>query len=109
MTRATADLLDEADRHYAAGDAGLRALDWRSAFAVRTAREVYSAIGTQIRRQACDPLAGRAWVSRSAKLRLLLRALAEELGEAPIRLTSSHGPLPPPTRVARFPADVLSA
>jgi phytoene synthase len=67
--RATAAVLDRADAYYRSGDAGLRYLSPRCAFAVRTARLVYSRIGDVVRAHRCDPLAGRAVVSRGSKLR----------------------------------------
>ncbi len=61
-------LLDEADRYYRSGDAGLPHLDRRSRLAVRTARAVYAAIGTEVRRNGCRPSAGRAVTSSATKL-----------------------------------------
>ncbi len=66
------ELLVIADRYYASGDRGLRALPWRAALAVKSASNVYRAIGTRIR----DVSAGRAVVSTSGKLARVLAAAA---------------------------------
>lgn len=70
----TAELLELADRYYASGDAGLEYLQPRCAFAVRAARSIYADIGREVRGQGCDPLAGRAHVSKLRKLWLALRS-----------------------------------
>jgi len=75
-------LLREADRYYASGNEGLKFLDRRSRFAVRTASRVYAAIGAEVRRRGCRPSAGRAIVSRSHKLRLVSSAAVSSLFEA---------------------------
>ena len=103
-SRAVERLLVEADRYYASGDAGLPALSWRCALAIRAARRVYSAIGDRIRRAGCDPLAGRAFVSTGAKLWLILGALSSSVVEVPGRLARSGEPDPsPPGAVLGFP------
>lgn len=104
---ATEDLLAEAERYYASGDAGLPALSWRCALAIRTARHVYSSIGARVRASGCDPLAGRAFVPLTAKLLLVGRALAAAVAEAPRRLLAPAGRPALPGRVARFPEDIL--
>ncbi len=71
-----AALLGIADEYYRSGDAGLPMLGWRCSVAIRTARQVYSSIGARVRAQACDPLAGRAFVPTAAKLVLAGRAAA---------------------------------
>jgi phytoene synthase len=113
VARATERLLDEADRYYASGDAGLPALSWRCALAIRTARKVYAAIGTRVRRQGCDPLAGRAIVPIHEKLGLVMSAFAASLtGTTPDRNGTGDGEsaaerLGPPRREVAFPEDVL--
>jgi phytoene synthase len=108
VARATADLLDEADRYYASGDHGLPALTWRCAMAIRAARLVYSSIGREIRRAHCDPRAGRAYVSTPRKLGLMLQALAVTVADLPARRRHrERETLSPPTRVVSFPRDVL--
>jgi len=79
-------LLRCADRYYDSADAGMRALGFRVALAVRTARFVYAAIGGEIRRRGLDVLAGRAVVPAGTKLRLVARALAASLRELPWRI-----------------------
>ncbi|UCG52307.1 MAG: phytoene/squalene synthase family protein [Candidatus Latescibacterota bacterium] len=110
VARAIDLLLNEADRYYSSGDAGLRALSWRCALSIRTARRVYSAIGARIRDRGCDPLAGRAVVPSRKKLELMLTGLVVSLLELPwlfgVRLSSSAR-VTPPRRLVSFPDDVL--
>jgi phytoene synthase len=68
-----------ADRYYASGDAGLPALSFRVALAVRAARLVYAEIGEVLRRRGGDALAGRAVVPLRRKLVLVARAVFAEL------------------------------
>jgi phytoene synthase len=76
--RATRALLVRADELYRSGDAGLRALPFRCAVAIRTARLVYSAIGRVIARRRFDVHAGRAVVPGWRKALLALGALLGE-------------------------------
>jgi 15-cis-phytoene synthase len=71
---AVRELLRLAAEYYASGDHGLTYLAPRAAFAVRTARLVYSSIGVQLERMGHDVLAGRAVVSTASKLGLCLSA-----------------------------------
>lgn len=109
VASAISRLLDEADRYYASGDRGLSALSWRCALAIRTAREVYAAIGSRVRRAGCDPLAGRAVVPTRRKLALTATALARSLAELPRRAAGAtpRSRLEPPRREVAFPEDVL--
>jgi 15-cis-phytoene synthase len=75
---AARSLLDTADGLYRSGDAGLRALPFRCAVAIRTARLVYSAIGGVIARRRFDVLAGRAVVPGWRKALLAMTALLRE-------------------------------
>jgi 15-cis-phytoene synthase len=84
------DLLSVADSLYASGDDGLAALSARSAFAVRTARLVYSAIGKRVRETGCDVHKGRAIVPLRRKLLLLLEAGATTLLALPERARQPH-------------------
>lgn len=77
LSRVSAELLRRADVYYASGDDGLSYLPPRCAFGVRAARLIYAEIGQVLRQLACDPLAGRAVVSRGRKLALVLRAALE--------------------------------
>ncbi|MCE9574727.1 MAG: phytoene/squalene synthase family protein [Deltaproteobacteria bacterium] len=79
------DLLALADRYYRSGDRGIRDLPWRAALAVRAARRVYAAIGRRIAAQRHDVTAGRAFVSRNAKLAHVGAALARSAVDAPVR------------------------
>lgn len=72
-------ILDLADAYYASGDRGIQFLPPRAAVAIRTARKVYSAIGTCLRRRDCDALEGRVIVPRHEKVRLVVLAVVEEL------------------------------
>jgi len=103
-------LLAEADRFYASGDRGLDALPWRCALAVRTARLVYAAIGSEVARAQHDVRAGRAVVADAKKLELAARAVGLALAELPLRalgaLRGRARPHVPHTRV-EFPDGVL--
>ncbi|MGA9520631.1 MAG: phytoene/squalene synthase family protein [Myxococcaceae bacterium] len=79
-------LLEEADRYYASGDEGLPMLSLRSSFAIRTARNVYSAIGREVARRGCDVLEGRAVVPGHRKVALLVLALLATMAELPRRV-----------------------
>jgi 15-cis-phytoene synthase len=92
LARCLRALLVVADRYYRSGDAGLAALSWRSALAVRTARLVYAAIGAALARRGHDPFAGRAVVSGARKLALVARAALAALLELPRRV---HHPFTP--------------
>jgi phytoene synthase len=85
LSRAIADLLALADRYYRSGDRGLPALPLRAAFAVRTARLVYAAIGRRLAEQQYDVLAGRAIVPTWMKLWLTAKAAFLTLAELPAR------------------------
>jgi 15-cis-phytoene synthase len=77
--RAVKALLARADDFYRSGDAGLPALRFRCAVAVRTARLIYSEIGQVIARRDHDVTAGRAFVSWRHKIRLAVRGLLAEI------------------------------
>lgn len=61
-------LLDEADRYYASANAGLRALGFRSAWAVAAARAVYREIGQVVRERGESAWQERVVVSKPRKL-----------------------------------------
>jgi phytoene synthase len=112
LARVARHLLSEADRYYRSGDAGLPALGWRSAFAVRAARLVYSAIGSRLARRHYDVTAGRVVVPTLVKIWLLARALMQSILDLPSRALRSTKPsaspsLRLPSTVLRFPRDVL--
>ena len=98
-------LLELAEGYYRSGDAGLRYLDAKSAWAIRTARLVYSAIGDRIARQGHDVGAGRAFVPTTRKLTLVARSLAESLVSLPGR-AFRRSPPQIPTRLLEYPAAV---
>jgi len=106
LTVVTRRLLDEADRFYRSGDAGIPALPFQAALAVRAARLIYSAIGERILRADYDAYSMRAVVPRSQKLLLLLKAALLSAWELPRRLLACqrHAAL---DSVLRFPDDIL--
>lgn len=75
-------LLSEAERYYRSGDAGLRFLDFRCAFAVASARGVYSDIGALIERRGAAAWDERVFTTRRRKLRAVMRGLAQALGHS---------------------------
>lgn len=103
VARATEAVLNRADAYYRSGDAGVRDLSLRCGFAVRTARRVYSRIGDAVRARGCDPLAGRAFVSKRGKLAAAGRAaLATALSPAAMLRAAPRVPtrcLDDPSRV----------
>jgi 15-cis-phytoene synthase len=106
VAEAVRELLTLADRFYATGDQGFAALSARSAFAVRTARLVYAAIGTRLERANCDVLKGRAVVPIGEKLSLLAQAGIASLLEWPERLRKPRVEVAL-GRVPRYPDDLL--
>lgn len=100
------ELLDLADRFYRHGDEGMLALSARSAFAIRTARLVYSAIGTRVRRAECDVLRGRAIVPLREKLLLVAQAGTKTIRELPQRWRTGHADAPI-GKIALYPDDLL--
>lgn len=88
------DLLALADRHYRAAEAGIPALPWRAALAVRAARSIYAAIGNIIADRSYDVTAGRAIVSRRTKLALVARAAGRTLAAWPGRALATPVRLP---------------
>jgi phytoene synthase len=78
VAEAVKSALALAERVYASGDAGLPALSFRVAIAVRAARNVYAAIGDQIARRGYDVFRGRAVVPAWTKLWLILAAVVAE-------------------------------
>lgn len=99
---AVRDLLALADRYYRSGDRGVRALPWRAALAVRSARAVYAAIGGRIARRDYDVTAGRAVVSTSGKLARVAGAAGAIALSAPVRAVRALA-----GRTPRIPTTVL--
>ena len=67
-------LLDEADRLYRAGEAGIADLPRSCRPGIRAARFLYAAIGDEVARHGLDSVSRRAVVSGPRKVRLLLRS-----------------------------------
>ena len=86
LAGAVRDLLALADRYYASADRGVVALPWRAAFAIRSARDVYSAIGGRIALVDHDVTAGRAFVPRAGKLARVATAALRTLTSTPRRV-----------------------
>jgi len=68
LTQVVIRLLDEADRYYTSAEEGLRALGFRSAWAVASARNVYQEIGETVRNQGEQALKQRVVVRKRRKL-----------------------------------------
>jgi phytoene synthase len=77
--------LSLADHYYRSGDAGLKYLPLRCAFAVAIAREVYSAIGHEVRRRQAHAWDERVWIPWSQKLRVACRGVGRVLKTLPYR------------------------
>ena len=97
-----AALVDESERYYRSGDAGLPALSFRCALAVCTARLVYAAIGARLSRRDHDVTRGRVVVPSIVKLWLVLKALSITLARP-----FAHSSPTRIDRVLRYPHDVL--
>ena len=98
LAGAVCELLAIADRYYASADRGLIALPWRAAFAIRSAREVYAAIGTCLARAGHDVTAPRAVVSKPGKLARVAYAALCTVTAAPRRVLRRRR-FQPPTRI----------
>jgi len=84
-------ILELAEGFYAAGDAGIAALDRDARLAVRAASSIYRAIGTRIRRRGFRVLEERARISTVGKVGLFVRAaLADMLPQAAPGNAASH-------------------
>ena len=68
LVKVVESLLNEADRYYASANEGLRALGFRSAWAVAAARVVYRAIGQLVRKRGQLALQDRVIVHKSRKM-----------------------------------------
>ncbi|MBT8494200.1 MAG: phytoene/squalene synthase family protein [Deltaproteobacteria bacterium] len=109
LATAVRELLSLADRYYQSGDAGLPALPWRCALAIRAARNIYAAIGEELAARHCDVMGGRAVVPLKTKLELVARSAVQEVSASPIRAQSAlrlSKYQPPLDRIAG-PEDVL--
>ncbi|MFV2090514.1 MAG: phytoene/squalene synthase family protein [Pseudomonadales bacterium] len=72
LSRVVARLLDEADKYYDSAVHGISQLPFRCAWAIATARKVYSEIGVQVRRSGELAWKHRAGTSSARKLLMLL-------------------------------------
>lgn len=72
VVRVVARLLDEAERYYRSADCGLKALPFRSAWAVAAALGIYRAIGRLVIRRGVRAWDSRVVVSTPRKLRELM-------------------------------------
>lgn len=95
LASAVRELLALADRYYRSADRGIARLPWRAALGVRSARDVYSAIGDRIARADHDINAGRAVVPHAAKLAKVALATARVAATAPRRLFARQRYAPP--------------
>jgi phytoene synthase len=77
--RVVEDLLDLADRYYASGAQGMRAIPFRPRVAIYSAALVYRAIGLELRRRNCDVTRGRAFVPGWRKARWVATALVRAI------------------------------
>lgn len=85
LAGAVRELLALADRYYRSADRGLVALPWRAAFAIRSARDVYAAIGDRLARAQHDVTADRAVVPRAGKLARVVVAAVRTAASMPRR------------------------
>jgi 15-cis-phytoene synthase len=97
-------LLDEADRYYVSASDGIRALPWRSAWSVATARLVYAEIGHEVRRRGASAWDARVSTTRAQKLSRLLQALGDAVSAVTLHRRVARAPrlglwTPPSTAV----------
>ena len=81
----TLRLLNEADRYYRSGDAGLWHLSFRSACAVSAARQVYSEIGALLVKRGVRAWDERTYVTGARKVRVVMRGVARLIRSVPAR------------------------
>ena len=76
VARVVSALLEEADRRYASGDAGMRYIPWRPRLAIYVASRLYRAIGVRLRSaHACDAFIGRTVVPFGMKIAWMFAAI----------------------------------
>jgi phytoene synthase len=90
----TLRLLNEAERYYRSGDAGLWFLSFRSACAVSAARSVYSEIGSLLIKRGRHAWDQRTYVTGTRKIWVVLRGVLRLIGSAPARLLRPWSPGP---------------
>ena len=91
LARVAARLVDHAEPYYQSASAGIAALPLRSAWAIATARNVYRAIGIEVKRRGERAWDTRAGTTRAQKLWLLAQGGAQALAS---RLAPSTPPRP---------------
>jgi phytoene synthase len=98
LTRVVARLLDEADRYYRSAEEGIRRLGPRESWSIESARRIYRAIGTEVRRRGSRAWDERVVVSPTKKLMLVCGAALEVewRGRPPERLPPRLGLWPIP-------------
>lgn len=77
--------LDLADGYYRSGDVGLKFLPFRCALAIAVAREVYAAIGHEVRRRGASAWDQRVWIPLPRKVSLALKGITLVLKTIPYR------------------------
>ena len=82
----TKRLLNEADRYYRSGDAGLWHLSFRSACAVAAARHVYAEIGSLLLHKGPSAWDQRSYVTGFRKLWVILGGVLNVIASIPARL-----------------------
>lgn len=82
----TKRLLQEAERYYLSGDAGLWHLSFRSACAVAAARHVYAEIGSLLLRKGPSAWDQRSYVTGARKLWVILFGVLRVIASIPARL-----------------------
>ena len=82
----TKRLLQEAQRYYLSGDAGLWHLSFRSACAVAAARHVYAEIGSLLLHKGASAWDDRSYVTGPRKLWVILGGVLHVIASMPARL-----------------------
>ena len=90
----TKRLLEEAERYYLSGDAGLWHLAFRSACAVAAARHVYAEIGSLILYRGASAWDQRSYVTGARKLRVILGGMLKVIASLPARLMRPWSAMP---------------
>ena len=90
----TLRLLREAERYYRSGDEGLWHLSFRSACAVAAARNVYSEIGSLLRRKGARAWDERTYVTGARKIYVVLKGVGRLVRSVPARLCCPWSPVP---------------
>jgi len=88
----TLRLLNEANRYYRSGDAGLWHLSFRSACAVSAARQVYAEIGSLLIRRGARAWDERTYVTSARKTWMVLRGVLILVRSAPARWLTPWSP-----------------